>query len=126
MVKLLLVCCVGVLMVFGMFSSVRAQERPNRPPTRGQIRKMLKDLDGLSDAERKARIQELYEKYGKPMLKRLTKAKYQSGTTDENGRAQSIVQCSCHARLLTAHIERNRRTTCQWGCSNWFSAVDRS
>ena len=68
MVKLLLICCVGVLIVFGMFLSVCAQERPNRPPTRAQIRKMLKDLDELSDVERKARIQELHEKYGKPML----------------------------------------------------------
>ena len=85
MLKLGFVCGVTVLLVIGWWLAAYAQDRPsNRPPSRAQIRKILKDLDGLSPADRKARIQELYEKYGKPMRERLTKAKYQPGTTDEN------------------------------------------
>jgi len=83
MVKLTVVFFVSILVTV-LWTNVCAQERPNKPPNRAQIRKMIKELDGLSDADRKARIQELYEKYGKPLLKRLTKAKYQPGTTDEN------------------------------------------
>ncbi len=85
MLKLGFVCGVAIVLVISWWLGAYAQERPsNRPPSRAQIRKILKDLDGLSPEDRKARIQELYEKYGKPMRERLTKAIYQPGTTDEN------------------------------------------
>lgn len=54
-----------------------------KPPNRAQIRQMVKEVTSLPDKERKARIQEIFEKYGKPMRERLRKAKYQPGKTDD-------------------------------------------
>jgi acetyl esterase len=76
--------CVIALMVTLVLAAgmCEAQQRTGIRPTTAEIRQMIKDLDDLSPEARKARIQELYETYGKPMLARAHKTKYQPGRVD--------------------------------------------
>jgi acetyl esterase len=60
-----------------------ADDGRGKPPSQQEIRRMVAELDGLDPDERKARIQEIYETWGKPMLDRARKTRYQPGKTDD-------------------------------------------
>lgn len=83
--KASLVCCLALtLTIGGVIGRCAEKQARTKRPTRAQIRRMIKDLNGLPSEQRKAKIKEFYEKYGRPMRQALTKAKYQPGKTDEN------------------------------------------
>jgi acetyl esterase/lipase len=70
---------IAVLTVLMMGSVFAQQPRI----TRTEIRRMIAEI---GDENREAKIQELYEKYGKPMRERLRKARYRPGRVGENGK----------------------------------------
>jgi acetyl esterase len=83
--KVWFLCCIAAMVSLSLcVVASGAQRGGGRPLSRAEIRQMVRELDALAPDARKARIQELYEKYGKPMLARAKKTGYQPGRTDEN------------------------------------------
>jgi acetyl esterase len=78
-------CCVAAIVLLNLgIGTSEAQRGGAKPPSRAEIRRMIRELDSLAPDVRKARIREIYEKYGKPMLARAHKTRYQSGRIDGN------------------------------------------
>ncbi|MCP5118021.1 MAG: alpha/beta hydrolase [bacterium] len=75
--RLIVLCNLGVLT--GLLLGALHAQQPR--VTRADVRRMLAEI---GDENREARIQELYEKYGKPMRERLRKARYRDGKAGEN------------------------------------------